>query len=109
MLITFIELSLDALNKRSVDLIEGNDAQALLKQLGIRLPEGAVLSRFGQKIALDETLNDEDEICLCPKVVVNPREMRAKRAIEQGDVRVVTCGRHGGQHRLAVTPASFKD
>ena len=33
----------------------------------------------------------------------DPKKVRRARAESQGDVRVVTCGRHGGRRRLAKT------
>ena len=60
----------------------------------IRVREGAA---HAQSRELDAPEGDRLEVS--PRLLVDPREARRRRAERQGDVRVVTCGRHGGRRR----------
>ena len=62
----------------TVEAPDGAAASEVLGLAGASLPAGAAL-------------------------VCDPKKVRRARAESQGDVRVVTCGRHGGRRRLAKT------
>ena len=65
------------------------------------LPEGWGVSLWGEKRDLRTLLTDGDRIEVAAPILIDPKERRRRRAELLGDVRQVTCGRHGGKHRLA--------
>ena len=79
--------------ERELDLEDGVIAEEALAQAGRKLASGEGLSVFGRRADVMTVLHDGDRL-------VDPKEARRRRAERQGDVRVVTAGRHGGKHRL---------
>ena len=69
----------------TVEAPDGAAASEVLGLAGASLPAGAGLAVFAGALICD------------------PKKVRRARAESQGDVRVVTCGRHGGRRRLAKT------
>ena len=65
--------------ERELDLEDGVIAEEALAQAGRKLASGEGLSVFGRRADVMTVLHDGER---------------------QGDVRVVTAGRHGGKHRL---------
>ena len=80
-----------------LELPEGSSVAEALALLGRRPSPATGLSVFGRRISEMEVLHDGDRLELSPALIVDPREARRRRAERQGDVRVVTCGRHGGR------------
>ena len=58
---------------------------------------------FGRRIEPSTKLHEGDRLEVAGALVCDPKKVRRARAESQGDVRVVTCGRHGGRRRLAKT------
>ena len=81
----------------TVEAPDGAAASEVLGLAGASLPAGAGLAVFGRRIEPSTKLHEGD------RLVCDPKTVRRARAESQGDVRVVTCGRHGGRRRLAKT------
>lgn len=64
---------------------------------------GGGLAVFGRRIEPSTKLHEGDRLEIAGALVCDPKKVRRARAESQGDVRVVTCGRHGGRRRLAKT------
>lgn len=86
---------------KSVEAPDGASAQSVLAIAGEPLPAGAGLAVFGRRIEPDARLCEGDRLEVAGALVCDPKKARRARAESQGDVRVVTCGRHGGRRRLA--------
>lgn len=80
-----------------LDLPEGTCVAEALALAGKRVTPTMGMSVFGRRIQEMEVLHEGDRLELSPALLVDPREARRRRAERQGDVRVVTCGRHGGR------------
>ena len=78
--------------ERELDLEDGVIAEEALAQAGRKLASGEGLSVFGRRADVMTEIS--------APLLVDPKEARRRRAERQGDVRVVTAGRHGGKHRL---------
>ena len=104
MRITLSEISTDGRVtqsvERKVELDEGATVEEALAALNRTLAQGEGLSIFAKRAELLDVLHDGDRLEIAPPILVDPREARRMRAERQRDVRVVTCGRHGGRHRL---------
>lgn len=87
--------------ERELTLDEGATAEEALSAAGVRLQPEDGLSVFNRRIQLMDVLHDGDRLEVSAPLITDPREARRRRAELQGDVRVVTAGRHGGRHRLA--------
>lgn len=85
---------------KTVEAPEGASAQSVLALAGEPLPAGAGLAVFGRRIELDAKLREGDRLEVAGALVCDPKKVRRARAESQGDVRVVTCGRHGGRRRV---------
>ncbi|WP_295477421.1 RnfH family protein [Sutterella sp.] len=104
MRITLSKISTDGRTTRSrereVDLPDGATVEEALDAFNRTLREDEGISIFAKRAELLDVLHDGDRLEIAPPILVDPREARRRRAERQGDVRVVTCGRHGGRHRL---------
>lgn len=85
---------------KTVEAPEGASAQSVLALAGEPLPEGSGLAVFGRRIEPGAKLREGDRLEVAGALVCDPKKVRRARAESQGDVRVVTCGRHGGRRRL---------
>ncbi len=85
---------------KTVEAEEGASAEAVLALTGEKLSQGAGLAVFGRRIDRTTALHDGDRLEVAGALVCDPKLVRKARAESQGDVRVVTCGRHGGRRRL---------
>ena len=88
----------------SLQLPEGATVEAALQALELRVNEQWGLARWGHRVRLDTVLVAGDRLEVASPLIIDPKVAREKRAAEQGDVRVITCGRHGGKHRYLKTP-----
>ena len=87
---------------REIDLPAGSTVGEALFVLGRDPGEtGLGISVFARRAALGDVLSPGDRLELSEPLIVDPKEARRMRAERQGDVRFLTCGRHGGKHRLA--------
>lgn len=86
---------------RTLEVSAGTLLGEALEIASIALPEGWGVSLWGEKRDLRTLLSDGDRIEVAALILIDPKERRRRRAELQGDVRQVTCGRHGGKHRLA--------
>ena len=86
--------------ERELDLEDGVIAEEALAQAGRKLASGEGLCVFGRRADVMTVLHDGDRLEISAPLLVDPKEARRRRAERQGDVRVVTAGRHGGKHRL---------
>ena len=104
MRITLSEISTEGRTTRStereIDLPEGATVEEALDAFNRTLVAGEGISVFARRAELLDVLHDGDRVEVAPPILVDPREARRRRAERQGDVRVVTCGRHGGRHRF---------
>ena len=87
----------------TVEAPDGAAASEVLGLAGASLPAGAGLAVFGRRIEPSTKLHEGDRLEVAGALVCDPKKVRRARAESQGDVRVVTCGRHGGRRRLAKT------
>ena len=101
MQIEVVRISADGADLKTYEIKDGATAADALAAAGVRLAEGDELNVHGRRTALTDVLEDGDRLAVAPKLIADPRRVREARAREQGDVREVTCGRHGGKHRLA--------
>ena len=89
-----------------VEVLFVNEAGVMAET--VEAPDGAAASEaglavFGRRIEPSTKLHEGDRLEVAGALVCDPKKVRRARAESQGDVRVVTCGRHGGRRRLAKT------
>lgn len=102
--VTVVVIDQAGANVSRLTLPEGASVEAALSALSLRIDERWGLSRWGHRIRKDTVLVDGDRLEVAAPLIIDPKVAREKRAAEQGDVRVITCGRHGGKHRYLKTP-----
>lgn len=100
MLIEVVTISADGANLITLDVEPGTTAGTAASAAGIALSPETGLARWGAKIAADTVLVAGDRLEVAAPLICDPKKVRQARALSQGDVRVVTCGRHGGRRRL---------
>lgn len=100
MLIEVVTISADGANLFTLDVEPGTTAEAAAARAGIALTPETGLARWGGKLAPDAVLAAGDRLEVAAPLICDPKKVRQARALSQGDVRVVTCGRHGGRRRL---------
>ncbi len=81
----------------------GSALSDALKAAGVRAAPGSAVRLWGEKAGPESRLSEGDRIELCAPLLVDPREARRARAEKQGDVRFLTCGRHGGRRGAQVS------
>lgn len=86
---------------RTVEVPVGTLLQEALVLAGVKVPENWGVSLWGEKRDPKTLVTDGDRIEVAAPILIDPKERRRRRAELQGDIRQVTCGRHGGRHRLA--------
>ena len=84
----------------TVEAPDGAAASEVLGLAGASLPAGAGLAVFGRRIEPSTKLHEGDRLEVAGALICDPKKVRRARAESQGDVRVVTCGRHGASPRL---------
>ena len=70
------------------------------KERELDLEDGVIAEEALAQADVMTVLHDGDRLEISAPLLVDPKEARRRRAERQGDVRVVTAGRHGGKHRL---------
>ncbi|MBP3438947.1 MAG: RnfH family protein [Sutterella sp.] len=83
--------------RRTVEVPEGSTASDVLFRSRIIFKERSSLSVFGVKAWPGLIMHEGDRLEVAGPLQCDPKAARARRALEQGDIRVVTCGRHGGK------------
>lgn len=79
---------------------EGATIEEALALFGRPLGDGEGLAVWGRRASLSDAVQPGDRIEIAAPLLTDPKEARRRRAAEQGDVRIVTCGRHGSRRQL---------
>lgn len=63
---------------------------------------GDAYALWGRKVRPEERLTSGARVEICRALICDPKLVRRERALAQGDIRVITAGRHGGRkhHRV---------
>ncbi len=99
MQVWFCEVGAAGAEEKAVELKAGAVVGDLLKTCARTLKTGEAASVWGRRVDEAHPLREGDRVVVAAPLLVDPKEARRLRAERQGDVRVVTCGRHGGRHR----------
>ncbi|MDO5532227.1 RnfH family protein [Sutterella sp.] len=105
MQVTFCEITVEGAAaraaERTLELAEGATVEEALEAAGRVLADDEGISIHSHRANMLDVLHEGDRLEVSAGLLVDPKEARRLRAERQGDVRVVTCGRHGGRHRKA--------
>ena len=82
---------------RTVEVPEGSTASEALFRSRVIFRERSSLSVYGVRAHPGTVMHEGDRLEVAGPLLCDPKAARARRALEQGDIRVVTCGRHGGR------------
>lgn len=85
---------------KSVEAPDGASAQSVLAIAGEPLPRARGWPFSDAASNPTHGCARADRLEVAGALVCDPKKARRARAESQGDVRVVTCGRHGGRRRL---------
>lgn len=97
MQITIAAASAEGLTMKTVEVPAGATVAEALKAAGITLEDGWGLARWGHRCREEDVLEEGDRLDLAAPLLCDPKKARRERAERQGDVRTVTCGRHGSK------------
>lgn len=100
MKIELVLIDKDGVTRREESVSEKATVEAVLKELVIPFNEETGFSVFSRRVSLDTVLNDRDRLTVASPLVCDIKKVRSERALKQGDIRVVTCGRHGGRRQV---------
>lgn len=98
--VTIVTIDAQGAKTRMLEVAPGTLLGEALDMAGIELPEGWAAALWGEKRDRRTLLMPGDRIDVAAPILIDPKERRRRRAEKQGDIRQVTCGRHGGKHRL---------
>ena len=104
MQITLCRVDASGATQTDITIAEGARVEDAIRAAGLApesLPEGTGIALWGRRATLETALSAGDRVDLCAPLLVDPKEARRERALRQGDVRQVTCGRHGSRRKLA--------
>ncbi len=99
MKVTVHEIRAEGVRSVEVDVPAGATAREALEAAGIPYDETIGLNAFERHLRPDSVLEPGERLEVARPIIIDPKAARERRALEQGDVRVLTCGRHGGKHR----------
>jgi len=98
--VNVVVIDADGVSTREVTLAKGakvSDALAAL-QLSWSADDGIAL--WGRRCRPETELTEGARVELARKLLCDPKRVRREHALEQGDIRVVTRGRHGGRRKV---------
>lgn len=98
--ITAVIVQARSITEQTLEVPQGCTLGDFLRQLSVAMPARSLASIYGEKRDLTTVLQDQDRVEWCVPILCDPKAKRRQRARIDGDVRVITCGRHGGRHRL---------
>ena len=97
MQVEVIEVTDKGIHSHPVTLHVGAGALEAIEAAGLVLGENDAISLWGRKVKTDATLSEGDRVEFARALVCDPKKVRQEHALAQGDIRVVTAGRHGGR------------
>lgn len=100
MLIEVVKVTQTGAMVSEANVPEGATVQCVIDSLGLMVMPETGLAIHGRRVSLDTRLTATDRLEVADALICDPKLVRKARALSQGDVRVVTCGRHGGNRRL---------
>ena len=100
MLIEVVKVTQTGAMVSEANVPEGATVQCVIDSLGLMVMPETGLAFHGRRVSLDTRLTATDRLEVADALICDPKLGRKARAWRQGDVRVVTCGRHGGKRRL---------
>lgn len=100
MQIELVRVLPEGVQQRSLTVPQGCTVAVALDAAGIAPAATDAVAVFGQRVKADTLLQEGDRLEIAAPVICDPKAARRERALKQGDVRVVTRGRHGGKHQL---------
>lgn len=95
--ITIATVAPEGLSRRMAEVPEGATIGEALRLAGVKLEDGWGVALWGHRCREEDVLSAGDRIDLTAPLICDPKQARRERAEQQGDVRTVTCGRHGSR------------
>ena len=100
MLIEVVKVTQTGATVLSANVPEGATVQTVVEMLDLTVTAETGLAIHGRRVESETHLTETDRLEVADPLICDPKLVRKARALSQGDVRVVTCGRHGGKRRL---------
>ncbi|EJW91186.1 protein RnfH, partial [gut metagenome] len=85
------------------NVTDASTVREALKQLSIAVLPGTGFSVFARRVTEETVLKEGDRLEIASPLLCDVKKVRSERALKQGDIRVVTCGRHGGRRQVVAT------
>ena len=82
------------------NVTDGTTVASALKELGIDVMPETGFAIFARRVTADTVLKANDRLEVANPLICDVKKVRSERALKQGDIRVVTCGRHGGRRQV---------
>lgn len=79
---------------------EGVTVAQALTELGLRVTAETGFAVFARRVTAETRLKEGDRLEIAGALICDVKKVRSERALKQGDIRVVTCGRHGGRRQV---------
>lgn len=103
-----VKIKLVRIEKTGVYLTEENvsdnaTVEEALKELSVTVTSETGLAVFTRRVTGETVLKEGDRLEIVAPLICDVKKVRSERAIKQGDIRVVTCGRHGGRRRVVAS------
>lgn len=95
--ITIATVTPEGLLIAPADVPEGTTLGEAVRLLKLAPLQEQSISLWGRRARDEDVLAAGDRIDVCPALLCDPKKVRRERAEKQGDVRTVTCGRHGSR------------
>ncbi len=86
--------------KTEENVTDGATVASALKELGIDVLPETGFAIFARRVTAEAILKEGDRLEVANPLICDIKKVRSERALKQGDIRVVTCGRHGGRRRV---------
>lgn len=90
------------LESESLTLADGATVAEAHRASRFASEAGDAYALWGRKVRPEEPLTPGARLEICRALICDPKLVRRERALVQGDIRVITAGRHGGRKHQRV-------
>lgn len=98
--ITVVNIGSESIHEYAIELATGATVADALTATQVTLGDGDAVAIYGRKTTLATVLEEGDRIEVARALVCDPKLVRRERARAQGDIRIITAGRHGGRRHV---------
>ena len=103
--VSVVAIEAKSIEEFALELREGATVAEAIAAAGLSYNDSDSVALWGRRVTWETVLEDGARVELARALICDPKKVRREHAEAQGDIRVVTKGRHGGKRRQAAETA----